>query len=390
MALNRAVIVVLDSLGIGSLPDAHRYGDEKSNTLTNVSLAVGGLELPNLKNMGIANITDIEGVTPVDRPEAAYGKMKEKSPGKDTTTGHWEIAGTILKDVFPTYPNGFPKEIISEFEARIDAQILGNEAASGTEIIKRLGEEHLKTGKPIVYTSADSVFQIAAHEEVIPLKQLYEMCETARSILTGKHAVARVIARPFIGRPGSFKRTPNRKDYSLKPPDKNLLTNVKDAGLEVCSIGKIDDIFAGQGITESVKTTDNMDGVDKTLKALKRIDGGLIFVNLIDFDMLYGHRNDPKGYAGALEEFDKRIPELLTSVTDKDVLILTADHGCDPTLPSTDHSREYVPFFFYGKKIKPVYMGIRDTFADLGATVADMLGVSLPPAGKSFAGELVS
>jgi len=387
MPVSRITLIVLDSLGIGALPDARLYGDENSNTLCNIAARIGGLKLPNLQSLGLGNITGsiIEGIPPVDKPLAAFGKAAEQSAGKDTTSGHWEIAGLILEQPFPTYPKGFPPEIIQPFEKAIGRKILGNEVASGTEIIVRLGEEHIKTGYPIVYTSVDSVFQIAAHEEIIPLEELYHICAVARKMLTGKHAVGRVIARPFVGSPGNFTRTKNRKDFSLKPPGKTVLNSIADSGMEVVGVGKIDDIFAREGITRSIKTADNMDGIDNILFCLGNRFKGLIFANLVEFDMLYGHRNDCRGYAGALEAFDARLPEILEAMSAEDILILTGDHGCDPTMPGTDHTREYVPVLVYGKSVIPSDLGIRETFADIGATIAEFLNVEAPPFGKSFA-----
>lgn len=387
MSVSRIILIVLDGLGIGALPDARSYGDEKSNTLCNIASAIGGIKLPNLQSLGLGNIigSPIEGVPPVDKPLAAFGKAAEQSAGKDTTSGHWEIAGLVLQQPFPTYPQGFPLEVMEPFEAAIGRKTLGNEVASGTEIIVRLGEEHLSTGYPIVYTSVDSVFQIAAHEEIIPLEQLYEICSIARNILTGKHTVGRVIARPFNGNPGNFTRTKNRKDFSVKPPKKTILNNITACGMEVIGIGKIGDIFAHEGITHTITTSDNMDGIDKTLSCLKKRFNGLIFVNLVEFDMLYGHRNDYKGYANALEAFDLRLPEIMSAMGEEDVLILTSDHGCDPTTPGTDHTREYIPLLIFGKLIIPQDLRIRESFADIGATIADLLKVSPPLFGKSFA-----
>jgi phosphopentomutase len=383
--IKRVVLIVLDSVGAGELPDAAKYGDEGSNTLANTARAVGGLKLPHMQKLGLGNIIPIEGVAPEANPQASYGKAAEKSAGKDTTTGHWELAGIISERPFPVYPHGFPEEVIREFEKRIGTKILGNRAASGTEIIKELGELHMNTGYPIVYTSADSVFQIAAHEEVIPLERLYEMCRIAREILRGEHAVARVIARPFVGKPGNFVRTYNRADFSLKPPKKTLLDMVQQAGMKVLAVGKIRDIFAGQGITEAYHTEGNMDGVDKTIAAMGRLDRGLIFTNLVDYDMLYGHRNDPAGYARALEDFDARLPEILTNLREGDVLVITADHGCDPTTESTDHSREYVPVLVAGESIKKgVDLGVLSSFSDIGQTVADLLGCERLECGESF------
>lgn len=383
--IKRVILIVLDSVGVGELPDAAKYGDEGSNTLGNTAKAVGGLSLPNLQDMGIGNIIEIEGVPAAKKPIAAYGKAAEKSAGKDTTTGHWEIAGIVSEKTFPVYPDGFPPEIIDEFEKQIGRKILGNYPASGTKIIEELGEEHIKTSYPIVYTSADSVFQIAAHEEIIPVEELYEICKIAREILKGEHAVARVIARPFIGKKGSFTRTYNRSDFSLKPPHESLLDKIVKCGKDTISVGKIWDIFSGQGITKTYHTEGNMDGVDKTIEAMKKHKEGLLFTNLVDFDMLYGHRNDPEGYAKALEDFDKRLPDITGLLDENDVLILTADHGCDPTTESTDHSREYVPVIIYGEKIKAaVNLETLTTFADIGQTIADMLNCEELLNGESF------
>lgn len=392
MFIKRVVLIVLDSVGAGALPDAASYGDEGSNTLANCASFVKGLFLPHLACLGLGNITFIPGVPPVLHPVGAYGKMAEKSPGKDTTTGHWEIAGLILDKPFPVYPDGFPPEVIEPFQKLIGRSVLGNKAASGTEIIAELGEKHLQTGYPIVYTSADSVFQIAAHEEIVPVEKLYFWCQAARSLLQGKHGVGRVIARPFTGPPGSFYRTARRRDFSLPPSDPTILDRLKNSGLTVFAVGKIKDIFTGQGITHSVTTQNNQEGIDKTLVFLSKKEKGLIFTNLIDFDMLYGHRNDPYGYAKALEEFDTRLPEIFRALQPDDILVLTADHGCDPTTPSTDHSREYVPLLVYGKKVKAgVNLGVRDTFADVAATIADIFNLSFPnPKGKSFAPEILS
>ncbi|RKD34550.1 phosphopentomutase [Thermohalobacter berrensis] len=384
--INRVILIVLDSVGVGELPDAKKYGDEGSDTLDNISKYVGGLRLPNLERMGLGLIEGVTEINKTENPIGSYGRSNEKSAGKDTTTGHWEISGLILDKPFPTYPNGFPDEIILKFEEAIGTKILGNKPASGTKIIEELGEEHIKTGYPIVYTSADSVFQIAAHEDVIPVKELYKMCKIARGILTGNHNVGRVIARPFIGEPGNFTRTARRKDFALKPPGKTILDIIKDISLDVLAVGKIEDIFAGKGITESIHTKDNMDGVDRTIQFMKEKNKGLIFTNLVDFDMKYGHRNDPVAYGNALKEFDDRLPEILESMNKDDVLIITADHGCDPTTESTDHSREYIPILVYGEMIKKgVNIGTRKTYADIGATILDMLNIGDINTGTSFA-----
>ncbi|MGC8838396.1 MAG: phosphopentomutase [Anaerolineae bacterium] len=386
----RAILIVLDSVGIGAAPDAADYGDEGSNTLANTARAVGGLHLPNLGHLGLGNLTDVLGVPPEPHPAAAYGRMQPSSAGKDTTTGHWEIAGIISTRPLPTYPNGFPPDLIQEFERRIGRKTLGNYPASGTVILEELGPEHLRTGYPIVYTSADSVFQIAAHEEVIPVEELYRMCRIARELLTGEHAVGRVIARPFIGEPGRFVRTDRRRDFSLEPPKPTLLDRLQEAGQPVWAVGKIEDIFAGRGITEAVHIHDNMDGVDQTLAFMARVERGLIFTNLVDFDMLYGHRNNPRGYADALEAVDRRVPELLAALREEDLLVFTADHGNDPTTPSTDHSRERVPLLVTGPGVrKGVDLGLRSTFADLGQTLAEYLGAAPLEAGTSFLGEVL-
>lgn len=388
--MKRAILIILDSVGIGEMPDAHEYGDVGSNTLGNIAKAQGGLHLPHLQELGLGNIAPIQGVVPVTSPKGCYGKMAEKSPGKDTTTGHWEIAGVVLEKAFPTFPQGFPEEFIQAFEKRIGRQVIGNEVASGTEIIQRLGQKHVQTGSPIVYTSADSVFQIAAHEEVIPLDELYKICKIAREMLVGDLKVGRVIARPFIGSEGNFQRTTNRHDYAIEPPHKILLDVIQEKGLHVMAVGKIKDIYAGRGVTEHVPSKGNMDGVDKTLAFMKEKKPGFIMTNLVDFDMLYGHRNDSDRYAQAIEEFDGRLPEILDLLEEEDILFITADHGCDPTTESTDHSREYVPLLVYGKKIAPgTDLGIRPSFADLGATIVDYFGTEELPHGKSFLKEII-
>jgi len=386
--MKRAIIIVLDSLGIGEMPDAARYGDEGSNTLGNITRAMkdkSWYRLENLTGMGLGHIDGIDYIEKVDDPSASFGRLSEKSKGKDTTTGHWEIAGIVLERPFPTYPDGFPKEVIEAFEKAIGRKCLGNYPASGTEIIEKLGKEHMETGFPIVYTSADSVFQIAAHESIIPIDELYDMCEKARSILTGEHAVGRVIARPFEGEPGSFRRTERRKDFSLKPIRKTVLDYAKEQGFEVRAVGKIEDIFAGSGITHAVHINGNMDGVDKTIEWIREDFKGILFTNLVDFDMLYGHRNNTEGYARAIEDFDRRLPEIIGAMKDEDILIITADHGCDPTTESTDHSREYTPLLIYGKPIKKgVNLHTREGFSDIAATVAEYLGVKAEIEGKSF------
>lgn len=381
----RVVLIVMDSVGIGEMPDSLEYGDQGSNTLVNISREVGGLKIPNLARLGLGNITDILNVGPDPDPIANYGKMAQISKGKDTTTGHWELTGIILDKSFPTFPQGFPQEFIDRFEKRISREIIGNEVASGTEIIQRLGPEHVKTGKPIIYTSADSVFQIAAHEKVIPIDVLMDICRVAREMLVGDLRVARVIARPFLGEVGNYQRTTNRHDFSIEPISKTLLDYVLEDKQRVLAVGKINDIFAGRGVSEYVPTKGNMEGIAKTVEYLNRNDPGLIFTNLVDFDMVYGHRNNVKGYAQALEEFDATLPVILGTLKDEDLLIITADHGCDPTTASTDHSREYVPLLVYGQKLKRgLNLGTRSTFADVGATIAEYLCLAELPNGRSF------
>ena len=391
MPVNRIIVIVLDSAGIGETPDAADYGDVGSHTLGNMARVVGGLKVPHLEIMGLGNIAILEGVQPQTQPTAAYGKMAEVSPGKDTTTGHWELMGIHLKQPFPLYPKGFPPEVMNRYEAESGRGWLGNYPASGTVIIDELGEEHMRTGKTIVYTSGDSVFQIAAHEEIIPVEELYEICQTAREILRGEHEVSRVIARPFIGRPGQFERTANRHDFSVKPPEPTVLDSLKEAGLMVYAVGKIKDIFTGQGITAAVPTQNNMDGIDKTISALQtQRQRGLIFTNLVDFDAKFGHRNNPQGYADALAEFDRRLPEITGALAEDDMLVLTADHGNDPTTPSTDHAREYVPILISGRPVQQaVHIGVRNTFADLAATIADILQVKPTLHGTSFKSQII-
>ncbi len=382
--MKKVMLIILDSLGIGAMPDAHLYGDSDCNTLANINDAVGGLHIPNLSRLGIGRIVPRLGL-PEEPVLGAYGRMAELSKGKDTTTGHWEIAGIITEDPMPTFPNGFPPEIITAFEEKIGRPILGNKVASGTEIIEELGAEHMRTGYPIVYTSADSVFQIAAHEEVIPVEQLYDFCKIAREMLIGKWAVGRVIARPFIGQPGSFQRTARRHDYSLHPPRPTVLDAMQEKGLPVISVGKIYDIFAGCGITESYPTKDNLDGVHKTLEAWSRLKEGLVFTNLVEFDSGFGHRNNPQGYAEKIEEFDQVLPQLMAAVEGEGILIITADHGNDPTTPSTDHDREYVPLLIYGHGVKAgVDLGTRATFADIAATLSEIFDLDFVGPGQSF------
>ena len=388
--MTRAILIVLDSLGVGELPDAKNYGDEGSHTLDNICKACGKLNIDELEKLGIGNIEGVTMPKACDSAIGAYGRSSEKSMGKDTVTGHWEIGGVILEKPLNTYPDGFSKEIIDEFLKRTNKEnILGNTVASGTAIIEELGEEHVKTGYPIIYTSADSVFQIAAHEDVIPVEELYKMCEIAREMLVDKWAVGRVIARPFTGEVGSFKRTSNRRDYALDPFNKTMLEYLKESGKEVAAVGKIEDIYNKKGVTLAVHTKNNMDGVDKTLEYMDTVKEGLIFTNLVDFDMLYGHRNDAKGYGKAIEEFNDRLQEIYAKMTDEDMLILTADHGCDPTTASTDHSREYIPILVYGKNLKGnVNLGTRETFADIGKTILDFFNVENELVGKSFLNDI--
>jgi phosphopentomutase len=384
------VLIVLDSVGIGDAPDAAAFGDQGSATLPNIARAVDGIRLPTLERLGLGHITPLRGVTAVDSPGGAFGTLTETSAGKDTTTGHWELAGVVLDRPFPLYPQGFPPEVMNEFEAAIGSETLGNYPASGTEIIAELGAEHMATGKPIVYTSGDSVFQIAAHVDVIPLERLHGMCKIARRILTGPHEVGRVIARPFRGRPGSFERTPDRHDYSVLPPEDTVLDDIARAGLEVRGVGKISDIFGGRGLTSSHPTRSNDEGISAVVSEIAAIDRGLVFANLVDFDSSFGHRNDPAGYAAALEAFDKRLPEIIDSLGPEDVAIITADHGNDPTTPSTDHSRERVPLLCVGEMVAAgTDLGVRASFADCAATVGELLVVETTGPGQAFATELV-
>jgi phosphopentomutase len=387
---NRIVLIVLDGAGIGAMPDAPEWGDAGSDTLGHI-LQSRNLNLPNLHRYGLGNVWHLQNVLPLAKPAGSYGRCALKSNGKDTTTGHWEMAGIILQQAFPTYPNGFPPAILDRFisEAKL-AGVLGNYAASGTEIIKELGAEHVATGKPIVYTSADSVFQIAAHEEIIPLERLYEICETARGILDGEHRVGRVIARPFLGEPGSFYRTENRHDYAVPPPRANLLPALKDEDLDVVCIGKIASIYDSVGVTEDLTAKNNQQSIDQTIHALEQDTRGLIFSNLVDFDMLYGHRRDTEGYAKALEHFDSSLPHIEAAMRDGDVMIITADHGNDPTFPGTDHTREYAPLLVYGKTARAgVNLGTRASLADIGQTAAENFGLRLA-AGESFLREITS
>jgi phosphopentomutase len=383
---NRIVLIVLDSAGIGEMPDASDYGDAGADTLGHV-LASREVNIPNLREFGLANIRPFA-VGAIQKPIGIFGRAATASRGKDTTTGHWEMAGIITSRPFPTYPKGFPPRVIEPFERAIGRGILGNKPASGTEIIKELGEEHVRTGRPIVYTSADSVFQIAAHEEVVPLDELYRWSRLAREILTGEDEVGRVIARPFIGEPGNFRRTEARQDYAINPPQDTLLDRLKSAGLAVTAVGKIGSIFCHRGMTEELKAGNNTASVDQTVRALGETGRGLIFTNLVDFDMLYGHRNDVEGYARALEEFDLRLPEIKAAMREDDLLMISADHGCDPADVSTDHTREYVPVLAWGRRARSgVDLGTRSSVADIGQTVADNFGLSLQ-AGRSFLQEI--
>jgi phosphopentomutase len=383
----KIVLIILDGVGIGELPDASLYADEGSNTLANTAAAVGGLRLPHLASFGLGNIARIPGVDPSPFPRASYGKMAEVSKGKDSTTGHWEIGGLKLDREFPTFPLGFPESLLEKFMAVTGCKgYLGNKTASGTVIIEELGEKHVRTGYPIVYTSADSVFQIAAHEEIIPLPQLYDICrKTREEVCVGEYALGRVIARPFVGSTGAFARTTNRRDFSLLPPAPTILDVLKNAGIMTISVGKIDDLFAMQGITRSSHTKTNAEGIEAIIGESAGLDRGLIFANLVDFDTLYGHRNDPPGFARCLEDFDRELPRIVETMRAGDLLILTADHGNDPVTPSTDHSREYVPLLCFSKpKMVGTNLGTRATFADLGKTVADFFGVKNDLSGTSF------
>ncbi|OGP18694.1 MAG: phosphopentomutase [Deltaproteobacteria bacterium GWA2_55_10] len=384
MRFARAIVIVFDGLGAGEMPDAEKYGDAGSHTLDNLSRAVGGLKVPNLSSLGLGHIAGVDAIEKAAAPIGSFGRLSEASPGKDTATGHWEMAGIVLEKPFPVFPEGFPPEVMERFTRETGWGWLWGKTASGTEIIERLGEEHLKTRKLIVYTSADSVFQIAAHDGIIPLQELYRVCEKTRR-LADSYNIGRVIARPFTGKPGSFQRVAARKDYAAPPPGRTVLEDVKAAGLDVIGVGKIGDIFVHRGITEEVHTSGDAEGINKTLEAMDRCSGGLIFTNLVDLDTLYGHRNDAPGYANALASIDTRIPEVIGRLKERDILFITGDHGCDPTTPSTDHSREHVPILVYGKGIRPgVNLGTRKSFSDLGATISHALGIQIPANGKSF------
>jgi phosphopentomutase len=389
-SFKRIHLVVMDSVGIGEAPDASAFGDEGSDTIGHIAEKMNGLSMPNLENMGLSNIRPIQGIQPMEAPNAHFGKMQEASVGKDTMTGHWEIMGLNITQPFKVYPNGFPAELVNALEEKTGRKVIGNKPASGTEILDELGQEHMETGAIIVYTSADPVLQIAAHEEIVPLEELYKICEIARELtLDPEYLVGRIIARPFIGQPGEFKRTTNRHDYALKPFERTVMNELKDADFDVIAIGKISDIFNNEGVTESLRTKDNMDGMDKLAAVVTRDFEGISFLNLVDFDALYGHRRDPIGYGEALEAFDRRLPEVLNALTSEDLLIITADHGNDPTFPGTDHTREFVPVLAYtprftvGKELP-----LSETFADIGATIAENFNVSMPKYGRSFLSHL--
>lgn len=383
--IKRVILIVLDSCGIGELPDAKEYNDVGSNTLENIIIKNKSLNIPNMISLGLGNIDGVTKLEKSQRALGAYGKCNELSKGKDTITGHWEISGVVLKTPLKTYPNGFPNDLIRTFEELIGKKTIGNKVASGTEIIKELGEEHRKTGYPIVYTSADSVFQIAADETIIGIEELYRICGIARELLVGENLVGRVIARPFVKENNEFKRTENRKDFALDPFEKTMLDYISENNKEVIAIGKIEDIFNHKGITKAIHTKNNKDGIEATLKMIKENNSGLIFTNLVDFDMLYGHRNDVAGYAKALEYFDSRLKEIIDEIKEDDVLIITADHGCDPTTASTDHSREYIPVLVYGNKLlMNVNLGVRSSFCDIGKTILDILNIDNTLNGSSF------
>ena len=388
--MKRVVLIIIDSVGIGKMPDEERFGDKNVDTLGNIVRAHPDIKLPNLQKLGIFNIDNMDLNLEIENPIGSFGRLFEVSEGKDTTTGHWEIAGLKIDVPFKTFPDGFPKEVIDEFERRTGRKALFNKPASGTVIIEQLGKEHMETGDPIVYTSADSVFQIATHEDIIPIDELYKMCEIAREILMGDYQIARVIARPFVGKPGAFERTPNRRDYSLSPFGDTILDNIKNDNKDVIAVGKIVDIYNGQGITEDVHTVSNMDGVDQTIKYMKEKNEGIIFTNLVDFDAKFGHRRNSLGYKEALEEFDQRLPEILSNLKDDDVLMITADHGNDPTYKGTDHTRETVPLLVYGKNIKAnVNLGDRTSFSDIAAFIGEYLEVKMPEFGISFKNKIV-
>ena len=385
----RVFLLILDGVGIGELPDAADYGDGGSNTLRHVAEANGGLRLPHLEALGLGRLLDLPGVRPIATPRGARGRLTELSKGKDSTTGHWELAGVVSERAFPTYPNGFPTDLLERLSDRTGLEWMGNVVGSGTDVIMRFGAEHQRTGRPIVYTSADSVFQIAAHEETIPLAKHYEICRTVRAALPEEHAVGRVIARPFLGGPGNYQRTTNRRDFSLEPPEPTILDRLVEAGQPVITVGKVDDLFAGRGVTEAIHTKSNAEGEDVLSTLARRPGQGLVFANLVDFDQLYGHRNDARGFARALEEFDERVEELLAHLRPDEMCWITADHGNDPTTPSTDHAREYTPLLVAGPRVRAgTDLGTRESFADVAATMAEMFGVTAPRWGKSFLREV--
>jgi phosphopentomutase len=384
--LNNFVLIILDGVGIGELPDAEKYGDKGSNTLGNIANYMGGLDLPNLQKMGLGNIKKMFGYGSVGKPMASFGKMTEQSIGKDSTSGHWELGGYIVDIEFPTYPHGFPEDVMEKFLVLNNLEgFLGNKPASGTNIIDELGLEHMQTGFPIVYTSADSVFQIAAHEEIIPIERLYEICEITRNnICIDDHNMGRVIARPFIGAPGNFERTTNRRDFSIDPPENTILDDLTENGINTVGIGKVNDLFNFKGINKSVKTKSNLEGINAVISNLMSEENSLIFANLVDFDVYFGHRNDPAGFHGALVEFDDNLPDILSEMDETDKLIITADHGNDPTSESTDHSREYVPLLYYSPNGEGKNLGVRETFADVAKTIAEHFGIKNNLKGKSF------
>jgi phosphopentomutase len=379
----RAIVIVLDGVGCGALPDADRYGDTDSNSLAHTAASFPGFKLPNMARMGLGNILSIEGVPPVERPTACFGMMAERSPGKDSATGHWEMMGVVLSEPLPLFPNGFDSVLIERFERAVGRKVIGNKTASGTKIIEELGPRQMETGELIVYTSADSVFQIAAHEEVIPLDELYRICETARALLMGPYRIGRVIARPYMGEPGAFVRTAGRKDYSVEPPSATLLDRIRDCGMEVRGVGKIDDLFGGRGFSQCRHMVSNTEGIEAIAEEICLRFDGFLFANLVDFDMKYGHRNNVDGYARALMEFDDALPTFLGMLADDELFIITSDHGNDPTTPSTDHAREYVPLLARGRRAG-IDLGVRQTFADVGETVAEFLGMPPLGAGTSF------
>jgi len=381
----RAFLIVLDGVGVGALPDAADYGDVGSHTLLHVAEAVGGLDLPRLEALGLGRLLALPGVRAIADPRGAWGRMAERSKGKDSTSGHWEMSGLVLERAFPVYPHGFPLPLLDRWSERIERGWIGNVAASGTTIIERMGAEHQRSGKLIVYTSADSVFQVAAHESTVPVEKLYEACRVARAMLLGEHAVGRVIARPFTGEPGAYRRTERRRDFSLEPPDATLLDRLSERGHPVITVGKVDQLFAGRGVSDAIHTGSNAEGEEVLADLARRRGEGLVFANLVDFDQQYGHRNDPAGFAQALENFDERLGEILSHLRDDEMCLVTADHGNDPTTPSTDHSREYVPLIVAGRRVRAgADLGTRETFADVAATLAELFGVKAPASGTSF------